>query len=183
MSVTIIDDFISGVDQSRIEQAILTDETIPWNYRASPNHDLDTTNNGDFIHRVFFLNRHERIYHVNSYILDVINPLLINIGSDYLRQIKVNIYQRSDTLMEHAQHVDKLSFVRPKHPWQAEQEYSLIYFVNDNNGYTKFYPDGEDPVFVESKRGRIVYTDCSTIHNSTTCTDAKARCTINFNFR
>ena len=183
MSVTIIDDFIPAVDQFRIEHAILTDESIPWTYRASPNHDLDTTNNGDFIHRVFFLNRHERVYHVNSYILDVINPLLINIGSDYLRQIKINIYQRSDTLMEHARHVDKTMNVKPKLPWQGEQEYSLIYFVNDNDGYTKFYPDGEDPVFVESKRGRIVFTDCSTIHNSTTCTDAKARSTINFNFR
>ena len=184
MSINIIDDFISGVDQTRLEQAILTDESIPWNYRASPNHNLDSANNADFVHRVFTFDISNSFYHINPYMLDVMSPLMVRLGSDYLRQIKINIYPRSDTLMEHAQHVDKLDFQNNNTlPWQGEQEYSLIYYVNNNDGYTKFYPDNEDPVAVESKRGRIVYTDVPTVHNSTTCTNANVRCTINFNFR
>ena len=53
---------------------------------------------------------------------------------------------------------------------------TAIYYVNTNNGYTKF----EDGTVVNSVENRCVVFDSSLRHTGTTCTDQKTRVVINF---
>ena len=50
--------------------------------------------------------------------------------------------------------------------------------MNDNNGYTEF----ENGERVYSKANRAVIFDGQTMHSGVSCTDAKYRCVINWNF-
>ena len=57
---------------------------------------------------------------------------------------------------------------------------SAIYFVNSNNGYTYFKTD--ELIQVENIKNRLVIFPNGLLHSGTTCTDAKARVVINFNY-
>ena len=53
-----------------------------------------------------------------------------------------------------------------------------IFYVNTNNGYTKF----EDGTKVESVANRLVSFPANKKHTGTSCTDEKTRVVINFNY-
>jgi hypothetical protein len=53
-----------------------------------------------------------------------------------------------------------------------------IYCVNTNNGGTKL----EDGTIIGSVANRLLLFDPSTLHDSTNCTDKKARINININY-
>jgi hypothetical protein len=55
---------------------------------------------------------------------------------------------------------------------------TAIYYVNSNNGYTKF-KSGEE---IKSLENRLIVFKCNLLHSGTTCTDEKRRVVINFNF-
>ena len=88
-------------------------------------------------------------------------------GIKSLIRIKFNLYPRTETLIEHAEHKD----------YEFKHKGALVY-LNDNDGYTKL----EDGTCIESKANRVLFFDASTPHASTNCTDAKARFNINVNY-
>ena len=53
-----------------------------------------------------------------------------------------------------------------------------IFYVNTNNGYTKF----EDGTKVESVANRLLTFPANMKHTGTSCTDEKTRVVINCNF-
>ena len=53
-----------------------------------------------------------------------------------------------------------------------------IYYVNSNDGYTEF----EDGTRIETIENRLLVFDSSLWHTGSTCTNAKVRCVINFNY-
>ena len=84
-----------------------------------------------------------------------------------LMRIKGNFYPHTETLREHAPHID--------------YEFShtgALYSLNTCDGFTKLY----DGTKIDSVANRILIFDASTIHNSSTTTNSAGRFNINFNF-
>jgi hypothetical protein len=68
--------------------------------------------------------------------------------------------------------------VHEKHTDYYFPHKTIVFYMNTNNGYTEF----EDGTKVESVENRIVFFDGSIPHNSSTCTDQKARAVISINY-
>ena len=84
-----------------------------------------------------------------------------------LHRIKANLTMRTSKIVKHGFHTD------------GTGNYMVaIYYVNTNDGYTEF----EDGTKIESIENRLLVFDSSLRHTGTTCTDAKVRCVINFNY-
>ena len=86
-------------------------------------------------------------------------------------RLKVNLYPRTQRRVHHSSHKD----YPPKSGLKT-----CLYYVNTNNGYTKF-----DGTFksVKSKKNRAIFFDGSNSHHSTTPTDCNYRCSINIDYR
>ena len=61
---------------------------------------------------------------------------------------------------------------------KQKQWTTSIFYVNTNNGYTKF----EDGTKVESVANRMITFPSNMKHTGTSCTDEKKRIVINFNY-
>ena len=61
---------------------------------------------------------------------------------------------------------------------KLKQWTTSIFYVNTNNGYTKF----EDGTKVESVANRMVTFPTNMKHTGTSCTDEKMRIVINFTY-
>ena len=77
------------------------------------------------------------------------------------------MYPSTPKIVYHDPHVDI--------PWQHK---GAIFYVNTNNGVTVL----EDGTEIESIENRLLLFDSSKEHSSTSCTDAKVRVNINFNY-
>ena len=84
-----------------------------------------------------------------------------------LIRLKANFYPQTTEMVEHARHVD-FDF----------SHHGAILSFNTCDGFTRL----EDGTKVESVRNRLLIFDGSTMHNSSTTTDAKGRFNININY-
>jgi len=83
-----------------------------------------------------------------------------------LIRVKVNFYPGTDKIYEHATHIDR------------EFEHKVALFsLNTCNGYTKI---GKNKI--ESKNNQMILFSGDIQHCSSTCTNAKGRYNINFNY-
>lgn len=141
-------------------QTELTSSYFPWffnNYIAS------TTLDDDFYFTHTFYNHRE----VNSSYYETIKPILNLLKPRALMRIKANLYYKTPTLKEHPEHMD--------YPFAHK---GAIYYINDNDGYTVLKGKHK----IKSEANSLLLFDPSEPHNSTSCTDAKARININFNY-
>ena len=93
-----------------------------------------------------------------------------------LWRIKANLLTRTPTNIEYAYHVDNAMLEHDQE--KLKQWTTAIYYVNTNNGYTRF----EDGTKVESVANRICIFPSDMKHGSATCTDEKRRIVVNFNY-
>ena len=89
-------------------------------------------------------------------------------------KIKANLLTRTPNIIENSFHVDETG--RPEK--KLKQLTTSIFYVNTNNGYTKF----EDGTKVESIANRMVTFPTNMKHTGTSCTDERTRVVINFNY-
>ena len=94
-------------------------------------------------------------------------PLLNLMDCKALLRIKANCYPSTPEIIKHGKHAD-YSFPHK----------GAIFYVNTNNGLTIL----DDETEVESIENRLLLFDSSKMHTSTTCTDAKCRINVNFNY-
>jgi len=104
---------------------------------------------------------------VNSDHFFRINPILDSIKMSKLIRLKANLYAKTDTIIEHAKHID----------YETEGK-TAIFYVNENNGFTNL----NDEIKIESKKNRLLTFDNEILHNSSTCTNDKYRLTIVINY-
>ena len=102
----------------------------------------------------------------SSYIY-VLNSLIDKINPRALIRIKANLYPRTEAVYYHDFHMD-YDF---KHS-------GALYMVNDNDGFTIMH----DGTKIESKANRMIFFDPNKLHRSSSCSNAKYRVTINFNY-
>ena len=96
-----------------------------------------------------------------------VEPILNKIDHRVLIRCKANMYPSTPVITHHDPHVDL----------EYEHKGAIFYF-NTINGVTVL----EDGTEIESIENRLLLFDSSKKHNSTSCTDAKVRVNINFNY-
>ena len=158
-------------------QNFLMGNMIVWHY--NPIIDFqDDKDKFQFIH-IFYNN-----YAPTDASVERINPILTKVCPLAIWRIKANLLTKTPNIIENEFHVDMqkiykdgvdIDFDRKK---ILKQSTTSIFYVNTNNGYTKF----EDGTKVESVANRLVSFPSNMKHKGTSCTDEKIRVVINFNY-
>ena len=105
---------------------------------------------------------------VNSNDFEILNPFIEKLKIKKLIRIKANLLTKHHEIYEHGLHIDS----------HVENAKTAIFYLNDNNGYTKF----ETGKIVKSKSNRLVEFDACIKHTGSTVTNKKRRVVINFNY-
>jgi hypothetical protein len=163
MDYKIIDNFLSNSLANDIEAVLLTSQYSNWYLQNDIVGDGNVDDNLLFymIHTFYSENKIQS----NSY--SWMQYIMNKMDVKALIRIKANLYPRTEFLHIHSKHTD--------YPYSHK---GAIYYVNDNDGFTIL----NDDVRIESKKNRLLMFDPSIPHQSTTCTDARYRVNINFNY-
>ena len=159
------DDFLDEKEFGEL-QAFMMDDVLAWYYNNII--DYDDVGTYQFTHN-FYSN-----YAPTSNFIERLHPILKLIQPLALSHIKANLLVRTPNIVENAFHVDMSNASEEK----LKQWTTSIFYVNTNNGYTKF----EDGTKVESVANRMVTFPSNLEHTGTSCTDEKTRVVINFNY-
>ena len=163
----IIDNFLDKERFLKLQYEVLSNR-LPWyfqdvkdlEYEDKKNH-LDL-NQGQFNH-IFYDN-----YSPASEWFPLLQPLLKKLKVKSLIKIKANLIPYSSKFYEGYYHTDTpLSCL------------SAIYYINNNNGYTRFEKNNKK---VESRENRIVMFDSELKHRGTNTTDHKKRVVLNLTY-
>jgi len=104
---------------------------------------------------------------VSSKLCDNIDPICKSLRLTQLYRIKANLNPRSMVHRCTGWHTD--GFSCPK---------TAIFYLNTNNGYTKFKKGGK----IKSVENRMVIFNSNQEHAGYTCTDENVRIVMNFNY-
>jgi hypothetical protein len=152
-------------------QTIMMGPFIDWHYQKTIDREEDV-DKFMFIH-LFYFNNVPTTFNGSSSI-EILNSILEKIDTISLCRIKANLLTRTPNIIENTFHVDGEGYSEEK----LKQLTTSIFYVNTNNGYTKF----EDGTKVESVANRLVTFPANTKHKGSTCTDERTRVVINFNY-
>ena len=164
--MNIKDNYLTPEEFDKIQTLIIGSE-FPWfwNDRIVYEDDID---NFQFIH-LFYLD-----FISQSPFIKILNPIIEKLNPMSLYRIKANLLTRTPNIVEYPFHVDQQQLPEEK----QKQMTTSIFYVNTNNGYTKFL----DGTIVESVKNRMITFPANTKHTGTSCTDEKRRVVINFNY-
>lgn len=164
MAYEVIDDFLPKDQHEMIAEAMLSGD-FPWFYNnaivSENDGEVDTVNNYQFTHNFY------SHYSWNSNFSDLVMPLVEKISPRSLVRIKANLSPVTHEPIDGRWHTD-----------YGFECTTAVYYVNSNNGYTKF----RSGHVVESVANRIVIFDSHDLHTGGTATDTKVRCLINLNY-
>lgn len=161
-NIRVIDDFWTEDIQDKIAEGMLTSE-FPWHFCENIVEEYPT-DNFQFVHGFYRSFAPASTYWENFLSLDITRRLDV---AAWIR-VKANLLTRTSEIIPNPLHVDN------HYPGSV----TAIYYVNTNNGYT-FFDTGEQ---ISSVKGRMLIFPTHYKHSGTTCTDAKHRTVINFNF-
>ena len=99
-------------------------------------------------------------------IINIIQPFSIV-------KVRAKLLTRTPEIIESTFHVDIPLLEENLKQWTTS-----IFYINTNNGYTKF----EDGTIVESVANRMLSFPANMKHCGTSCTDERRRIVINFNY-
>ena len=119
-----------------------------------------------------FLHHFYRNYGPNSDWLSIIDPIIKILDPLSLVRIKANLLVRTHKIIEHGMHIDQA--VKDNQKLKT-----AIYYVNTNNGYTKFKKGNKK---ILSEKNKLIIFDNDLEHTGSTCTDDRMRVVINFNY-
>lgn len=166
MSIKVYDNFLAKDDFESI-QGLVMSHHFPWYY-----YDSAVTYDSNKECRDYQL-AHVLYYkdQVQSTYFNAIAPLLNALDIFTLVKVKMNLNTYSGNIhFEHGYHTDYNSPVKMK---------TAVYYLNTNNGYTKFKKENEK---IYSYENRLVEFDSNELHTGSAPTDAKARFVINLNY-
>jgi hypothetical protein len=163
--VTVRDNFISKDFHKIIYENMCLESNFPWFF----NQTIDNDNDKREISKVQFTHHFYRfeIGWTDSAYNSILDPILEKLNAKTILRIKANLLPPTQTIRENQLHLDVDEVCK-----------TAIYYVNTNNGYTFF----KNSTRVNSIENRLVLFDSQVYHGGTTCTDAKCRVVINFNF-
>tara|TARA_B100002019_G_scaffold267358_1_gene258371 strand:+ start:1564 stop:2076 length:513 start_codon:yes stop_codon:yes gene_type:complete len=165
----VVDNFMPEDFHSSLWE-IVSNGRFPWFYGAKTNYDPECP----YIEQEECLDDYHFIHHfydddrpVSPFHEQLILPLLREMGAISSIRIKANWHPRTETVYENPLHKD--------YPFEHK---GAVYYINSNDGYTLF----EDGTKIESVANRMLFFESFNLHRSTTCTNARGRFNINFNY-
>ena len=159
MAVRVIDNFIRPYQVKELQNAFLGSH-FPWYFNG------DTTQEGDGMFK--YTHRLDRVETEPSAYLVFLHPIFDELSADKFYRINANSLHRTRFFNRSTgYHIDNYPCSK-----------TAIFYVNTNNGYTKFEGGGK----VKSVANRMVIFDSTLEHAGFTCTDEKRRVVINFNY-
>ena len=160
------DNFLKQEEFEKIQKLMGEPSPFPWFYadRIVFEDDVDKF---QFIH-AFYDNHMPMSPFSNELdsIINIIQPFSIV-------KIRAKLLTRTPEIVESTFHVDIPLLEENLKQWTTS-----IFYINTNNGYTKF----EDGTIVESVANRMVTFPANMKHCGTSCTDERRRIVINFNY-
>ena len=174
-NIKIIDNFLSEDELTKLQSYILSNE-FPWFYHdqvvGNEVGEKESPDNFQFVHNIYYLNKPN-----SSIYPQFIEPMFVrklekqlNLGA--LIRIKSNLTLKTKTINE----------ILPYH-WdfsepQFKKSFTAVYYLNTNNGYTKF----EDGTKIESVENKFVIFPTYLKHTNATTSNTKTRVVIVFNY-
>ena len=160
------DNFLKQEEFDKIQKLMGEPSPFPWFYadRIVFEDDVDKF---QFIH-AFYDNHMPMSPFTNELdsIINIIQPFSIV-------KIRAKLLTRTPEIVESTFHVDIPLLEENLKQWTTS-----IFYINTNNGYTKF----EDGTIVESVANRMLSFPANMKHCGTSCTDKRRRIVINFNY-
>ena len=165
-TMKIEDNFLKQEEFDKIQKLMDEPSPFPWFYadRIVFEDDVDKF---QFIH-AFYDNHMPMSPFTNELdsIINIIHPFSIV-------KIRAKLLTRTPEIVESTFHIDI-----PLPEEKLKQWTTSIFYVNTNNGYTKF----EDGTIVESVANRMLTFPANMKHCGTSCTDERRRVVVNFNY-
>ena len=165
MSVKIIDNFLDTNLFQKVKGVIYGPD-FPWYHN-----DCIVSTEKDDRTNLFNLQLTHTFYKevsVRSNHFVDLDPILIKLNPSAIVKIKANLMPKTDKIIIHQLHTDVSRFLGK----------TAVFYINSNDGFTLF----EDGTRVESIENRMVIFDSNQMHTGTSCTTARNRCVINFNY-
>jgi len=130
----------------------------------------------DDVDKFQFVHSFYRDNSIQTPFLEELFPILDILRPSAIFRIKANLITKTPNIVENIFHIDMLD--SKDTPEKLKYWSTSIFYVNTNNGYTKF----EDGTKVESVANRMVTFPSYMKHLGTSCTDETFRIVINFNW-
>ena len=161
----VVDDYLSQEEFNTIRNHLYNDGI--WAFIEGIDY-KDDEDKFQFVH--YYISKSIQV----SKYLNILLPITNKIKPVVFTRIKANFLTRTPTVTENRYHVDiKLKRKNKVRDWTTS-----IFYVNTNNGYTKF----EDGTKIESVANRFITFPANRKHLGTSCTDQNSRDVINFNY-
>ena len=167
----IIDNFLPQEDFLLLKESFYS-YYFPW-YAGPVLSGNEETKNSKPVKKIYNFHFSHAFYlnsEVNSSYYSNIRPLVDKINPLAIVRIKANLETRTESIVENGYHTD------------FDEEYenctTAVYYVNTNNGYTKF----NDGSTIKSVENRLVTFDSKILHTGSTCTDESSRIVVNLNY-
>lgn len=154
----VIDNFLKEEDFLKLKK-IMMSSNFPWYFKDSVSD--NNSKDGMYFSHTFF-----DIVQRSQY-LNLLEPLLETMDLKSLIRIKGNLYPAEKELKEHDSHVD---FTYPHK--------GMVFSINTCDGFTKLKCGTKIP----SVENRALFFSAHEPHNSSVCTNQKARINININY-
>jgi len=159
----VIDNFLNKKIFKKIQKNILEDENFPWYFSDHWDYGDEKDFDRSQFYHVFYQH-----HSPNSNYVQLLNPIIKKLNCISLIKIKANSTYYTDKIKEGTFHIDN------KH-----KGITAIYYLNTNNGYTRF-KNKKEKIFSVENRMVIFNTDME--HLGTTTTNAKRRVVLNLNY-
>ena len=178
-NVQIRDNVLAEEELRKLQNVMLLDydkrnRTIPWYI-----HNMYPTKQDAMCEQkeaFYWIHTFHNRQRVESEYFEILYPLLDKINPKALVRIRANCNTITDRIIKHGYHTDVPEWTNCT---------TSIFYLNTNNGYTKFKEDGialTDGSIVNSVANRLLTFPSDTRHTSTTATDVTQRVVINFNY-
>ena len=159
----IIDNFLDDKNFEILENNILKNTFFPWFFSEYTDYKGEKVlNKGKYLHTFYEYNNQ------NSSYFKLLLPLIEKLKCISLIRIKIDSNSCTNKIIEGNYHVDS-----------PHKSITAIYYLNTNDGYTKFKKNKKK---INSVKNRMVIFDSDKEHLGTTTTNAKRRVVLNFNY-
>ena len=164
----VIDNFLDKESFLKIQNTLLLSRRVPWYFQDIKDLKSASKINNQDLNQFQFVHLIHEQYNCSSDLFSITKPLLDKLKVKSIIRIKANLIPYSSKFYEGHFHTDN--------PFSC---LNAIYYINTNNGYTRFEKDNKK---VESKENRIVIFDSKMKHRGTNTTDQKKRIVLNINY-
>ena len=161
--MNIIDNFLDD-DEFNILQQYLTNDSFSWNLLPSIANNKQGLDQYQFVHTFFDISKPSLQNYSNF-----LTPLFSKLQAKYILRVKANLRPRTSTAVLSDYHVD-----------MSLNQQTAIYYLNTNNGYTKFQDNTLQDVPSVANRLLTFYGGLK--HCGSSATDSNYRIVLNINY-